>query len=1102
MGVTFVTGRAGAGKSRHLRQYAATLARAGARAYYIVPEQFTFETERALCASLGGLLDVQVCSFTSLAKAVLRETGERRVFLTKQGRRMVIRKCAEDAAASLTAFARVYDRPGFSGACDDFFTLCKRFDILPAQLEQAVARLPGGAPLQMKLEDLARVYRAYEEHLFERQMDAEDAFFALCERLPASSVKGAEVIIDGFDLVSEQLFDIIGALMDVSPHVTVALRLDHGPRVRDARVFAGEERVHARLRAIAAEKGQTVDYIRLPQANDAQNQSANKAPALVYLEREGFAYPFAPYEGGAEGAVRLFAGTDVRAEAEAAADAVLLAAASGLRFREMAVIATDMEKYIEPVSRALEKRGIPFFTDAKHPLAGYAAAQLLLSALRAAARSFPAGELVRLAKSGFTGVSRGEAEAFENYILETNLRGNLFARPLGERAPEGAEQARAKLMGPLFALRAGLSASRTAAGKAAALYDYMLALDLREQLLALTKALGESGRLELMEEHAQVFNMLLELISQMHAILGEGRISTARFIDIFEEGVRAYEVGVIPTSADQLLLGSLGRSRARDLEALFVLGASQGMFPAAVLDDGMVSDAEIASLSALGLPKLPDTGMRGDKELADVYGAATKPRKLLYLSYSLTGADAAPCALIDRIREIFPDIPVESDIMPGPPATSQSALRRLAALLRAGVDAGEMPKDAAPLYGALAAYPGEGYVPRLATIERALFHGVSPEPFGKELARALYGTAMRGSASRLESFNQCPFRHFARYGLRLEPRREYRERSADEGVFCHDALCAFTQALIDANKPPALFEEDEIDQMLAAILPPLAAQHNGGVLLDTARNRALFARLSRKIVATAKAIVRQLAAGKFKLEGSEVAFGPGRLFPALALELPGGVRYELTGRIDRIDRYTSEAGDSYVRVIDYKTGDASFAIADLFAGIKLQLPLYASAVTALARAEEKAARVAGMYYLPVADPAVNDEEPEAMLRAITARFRMRGLSLRDAELLEAGGAGTSFAQRLGKYAVDAASLESAARFAREKAAQTAVSIYEGHAEALPYRKKNGRTACGICDYPTVCGFDAQLPGCAYRGVSPLGPDEFFEEVRANAQMDE
>ncbi len=1097
--VTFVVGRAGAGKSRYLREYAAALAKSGERAYYIVPEQFTFETERALCRSLGGLLDVRVCSFTTLADRVLKETGERRVFLTRQGRRMVIRKCAEDAAGRLDAFARVYDRPGFSEKCDAFFTLCKRFDIFPEALADAAGKLSGGSPLRGKLADLACIYEAYQAHLSAHSLDAEDAFFALCERLPLSSVKGAQIVIDGFDLISEQLFDIISVLMDIAPRITVALRLDPSPRCRDARVFAAEERVYARIRSIAEQKGCPVETVRLPAA--AQTPADGKAPALVHLEREGFAYPYHAYDGAAADAIRVFAGTDVRAEAEAAADALLLAAGAGMRFRDMALIAADMEKYIEPVGRALRARGIPFFTDAKHPLSGYPAAVLCVSALRAASRGFPAKEVLRLAKTGLANADRGETEALENYILEKNARGSLLQKPFAPDAPEAAEAARGKLMEPLARLRAGLSASRTAAGKAAALYEYMLSLALRDQLVALTDELRLEGDLERMEETAQVYNMLLELISQLYAILGETTVSSARFIDLFEEGISSYEVGVIPSNADQLLFGSLGRSRARDLEALYILGASQGAFPAAVTDDGMISDAEIATLAGLGLSELPDTGKLSDKELSDVYGAVTKPRTLLYLSYPLAGADGAPCALIDRIGELFPDVRVGTDLTPGAPASPESALRRLSAALRAGVDAGEMSAVAAPLYASFAKRDeSEGWGARLSGIERALFYNASPEPFGQELAAALYGAPLRGSASRLEAFNACPFKHFARYGLKLEPRREYRERSADEGTFCHDALNLFTKALIERKQAPGLYTEEQIESILADILPKLAAEHNGGILLDTARNRALFARLARKITATAKAVVAQLAAGSFRLAGCEVPFGRGKPFPPIVLELPGGRTYELSGRIDRVDAYAAPDGETYVRVIDYKTGIASLAMEDVFEGLKLQLPLYIRAVTCVAHAEEKAARAAGMYYLPVAEPTVAEGDEAQVLGALLKAFRMKGLTIADAALMNAGGAGVAFSQKGSKYTVSSDAFGTASDYAVKKAAATASSIAEGRAETAPFRKKNGYTACGICDFATVCAFDASLSGCAYRSVQGMTVQDFFQEV-ANAEVD-
>lgn len=134
-------------------------------------------------------------------------------------------------------------------------------------------------------------------------------------------------------------------------------------------------------------------------------------------------------------------------------------------------------------------------------------------------------------------------------------------------------------MGPLFRLRDALGGASTAAGKTEALFAYMEELDLYGQLQARTAALEAAGELERMEENAQVYAHILTVLDQMHAILGDTPLSTRRYLAIFQEGLNAYEIGAIPATVDQVLLGSLDRTRARDLRALFILGANEGKFP-------------------------------------------------------------------------------------------------------------------------------------------------------------------------------------------------------------------------------------------------------------------------------------------------------------------------------------------------------------------------------------------------------------------------------------------------------------------------------------------------------------------------------------------
>lgn len=1082
--VSFILGRSGSGKSRFLRARIRELLQAGAAVACIVPEQFTFEMERQLAEA--GISGAPVYSFTTLARRALAEQGNGAVFLSPQGKRMAVRKMAEEMGARLLSFGRVRQTPGFAAACAQLFTRFKRYEIHPPALSKAAEALPREDLLGEKLRDLAFLYAETESYLAGRYLDEEDAFAAFCAALPASSFAGKHIVLDGMELRGEQTWRALGILMDIAASLHIALRLDPASG-RDASLFAGERRSFTRLRAMASERGCPVTAHALPLPAFPPRQAS---PRLLHLEREAFAWPYRPFEG-LEGvdSIRIFAALDRPGECDAAAEAVLKAAQSGMRYRDMAVIAAD-PAYMDPLSRAFRVRGIPFFADALHRLSDYAAPRLLEAALRCVSRGFAQNDVLDLLKTGLCGVGRDGAELFENHLLAHGTRGAALTKPFpGRDAPPEAEAARETLMGPLLSLREGLAAADTAAKKTEVLFSYMEELALFDQLQALTQSLRDAGELELMEENAQVYSDILTVLDQLHAILGDSKISTRRYSAVLREGLEAYEIGAIPATADQVLLGSLDRTRARDIRALFVLGANEGSFPPDEADDGVIDDDELIKLEELGLPRWENCRERAEAARMDIYAALAKPRDLLYLSYTMrAGAEAAlPAAMIDRIRSLFPDILEESQLFPLPPVSPAGGLWALAFGLRAFVDTGLAPPELAPLYGWFAARPDDRG--ELARLETALYPSLSPEPFGYGLALRLYGNAPSGGATRLETYNRCPFRHFVQYGLCAQPRREYKERRADEGAFCHEALDAF---LREASRGDIQsMDEGAVEELLDRLLPPILAAHNGGVLLDTARGRAKAARLVGAVKATAWAVVRQAQLGSFLPGKTEVRFGQGCEYPPLAIALPNGASYALSGRIDRVDEAKIN-GRAYYRVVDYKSGGAMFDYAQLYHGLKLQLPLYVAAI----QTAESLASPAGMYYMPIADPVAQEAETPLSER-IQEAFRLRGLTLSEAEIVEAT-AGHDPANKLiptGKGAagmVNREELSAVVGFAREKARSTLSAIVAGDAAISPARCRR-RDACEGCEYKGVCGFDPAA-GSKARELKSMNRAAFFAAV--------
>ena len=309
--VYFVLGRSGSGKSRYLRSRIRALLEAGAAVRCIVPEQFTYETERQLAEE--GIAGAPVYSFTTLARQALEEQGNGRVFLSPQGKRMAVRKTLEEMQQSLYAFGRVQNTPGFTQACAQLFTRFKRSEISPEQLAQAAQGLPEGDLLGDKLRDLARLYGETEGYLQGRYLDEEDGFAAFCAALPTSSFAGKHIVLDGIEFKGQQTWRALGLLMDVAASLHIALRLDPNPS-RDKGLFAGEARALDRLRAMAGERGCHVQTIALPHPDFPPRFAA---PMLAHLEKEACAFPFFPYGGKSDGSIRLFAALDREGEAAA-----------------------------------------------------------------------------------------------------------------------------------------------------------------------------------------------------------------------------------------------------------------------------------------------------------------------------------------------------------------------------------------------------------------------------------------------------------------------------------------------------------------------------------------------------------------------------------------------------------------------------------------------------------------------------------------------------------------------------------------------------------------------------------------------------------------
>ena len=142
--------------------------------------------------------------------------------------------------------------------------------------------------------------------------------------------------------------------------------------------------------------------------------------------------------------------------------------------------------------------------------------------------------------------------------------------------------------------------------------------------------------------------------------------SLKEYYSILESGFSSYEIGIIPTTLDQVLVGQIQRSKSQDIKALFIVGVNDGVLPSGLDEKDILSNEEKVSLQEFGIDLGTDYESRSLQERYLIYSSMAKPQDYLWLSCALAdgeGKALRPSSLIDRIKMIFPKLVEKNDII-------------------------------------------------------------------------------------------------------------------------------------------------------------------------------------------------------------------------------------------------------------------------------------------------------------------------------------------------------------------------------------------------------------------------------------------------------
>jgi len=718
-------------------------------------------------------------------------------------------------------------------------------------------------------------------------------------------------------------------------------------------------------------------------------------------------------------------------------------------------------------------------------------------------------------KTDLTGISLTEIDSLENQALEKGWRGNQW---LKIEEDEKIQSIKEKVVQPLQRFYQRLEKCETVLQKTEILYQYLVELEIPQKLEHWADHHAAYGEFDYERENRQIWERILEVLDQMVEVLGSEDLAVQEYSEILEAGFERCELGVIPPSLDQVMIGDLVRSQSSVIKALFILGMNDGIFPAPVEGEGLFSDEEARMMIEKGISFAEDIRRKVYEENLLAYHAFTRPSEKLYLSYAFSdeeGKALRPSIYLGSIKKRFPLLHEELELLEHRSedhaltniSNPRSTFKYLVQSLREYVD----NQNCFPVFQEVYHWylQNSEWEEITKKMIEALFYSNLEDSISPEHIAKLYGSPMYSSVSKLETFNECPFKFFIRYGLRAKERKKFEISVPDIGTILHETLKIFAEHIDAEGIPWRSLSKVQSDELVSSTMDQLLLENKSTIFTSSARYQYLYSRLKRIVKRSVWALTTHVQRGAFEPTEVELAFSedPDGM-PPIIIELSNGEQIKLTGRIDRLD--ILKVGDtSYLKVIDYKSGAKSFNLEEVYYGIQLQLLLYLDAL--IEKGDwifDETLLPGGIFYFKLDDPIVKGDDLSGEIeKAILRQLKMSGLVLADVNVVK------SIDSEIGQYSdIIPAGLKKDENFTSGSSVATLeqFNLLRKHGKKLVKEigdeivkgticispKKNKKyKACTYCEYGGICQFDTLLKGNRYQSIGSMDAEEVWKKLQ-------
>lgn len=968
----------------------------------VVPDKYSLQAEKNVLAILGdSLFNVRVLGLTKLAGELLDEMGVKCEVVSEGESLLLTQKAIDEVAENFKVFKR------------GNFAFCQEMNKLISQLKSSCVEsgelsAVGDSLSNCKYHDIKLVFDKYNEFLGGR-LDANGKLLLASKFAGGEELKNKHFYFGYFDAFTAEGFKLIESLASFAGSLSFACARPLS--VGNDYLFDND--IQNKITRIGVKCGASVE-VREGKNDFSRQKTALLKGVLSYekirLENEGF--------------YTLLGGNNLEEEVGFVGKTIFYLLHKGYRYSDIGVYVSDLEKYHPVISRVFDRLGFVYFEDLPITAEKTLIVRAIKSLFAVGGGGYQKDDLISLFLNPLFD-SRELIDIVQKKEVAGRRAYKIYLSNLFDFDWFFEEQSMCK-----------------------SVKDYVC---LTKKLLLILEAGFEDFWLKYGEKYlkqqvieVQAFDLIkqsLQLLEKYDSI-----ISGEEFV-LRLGGLLCSPLSSPPTYIDALNVFDATSSSMESKKIVFILGGQD--LPCVTGEGGLLSDEELK----INVQKeiSPTIRMINRRNRFKLFTLLSTPKERLIITYQILNDEGKKNELPSYIASLNQIFSVKEE--------------KLSSFLKSGNISTEGRLLCA---GNRACIVEEGA--KLSSQDRAfleidkrLFTPLR-ETFSGDAKSLFFGDG-RFSASQLESYFSCPFKHFVRYGLNIKEREKKDFSPIDIGNICHKMAELFVKQ----------FSKEDVKS--SSQIEEFVLKNFGGVikLLDLESKLEECHDKTQILLFLKKYIKSFLCDVQRELTHSSLTPLP----PEKVLSSFSIGDLNLKGRADRID-----TGGGYFKIVDYKTGKTKDVLKELYFGNKLQLFLYANSVQ-----KESGLTCGGVFYFNAKFDYAKSEEDKKLLKGL-ARGDEDFVPLLDYDIDDKGKSDILSIEKQtdpkkGLYKGKAIAGEDFSVYLNYSTlvAQKAIGeIEEGFVQPKP-----SEGACGRCAYRGICLFSAE------KGERLTGEKVSFEE---------